>query len=113
MMMDGSILPVAITISMGIVSVSLLMLFIRVVIGPTMPDRAAALDAIGINLIAMIGLLAIRMQTIHFNDVILLIAIITFIGTVALAKFLVSGSVIDREMDNSNKPREERRNSDE
>ncbi|NGP43477.1 Na(+)/H(+) antiporter subunit F1 [Bacillaceae bacterium SIJ1] len=90
------ILMASTSIGLIIVSVSIAMLLIRVIIGPTLPDRAAALDTLGINLIAMAGLLAIRLSTIHFNDVILLIAILTFIGTVALAKFLVKGVVIER-----------------
>lgn len=83
-------------ICMLIVAISIVMLLYRAVKGPTDPDRAVALDTIGVNLIAMIGLLAIHLVTVKFNDIILLIGILTFIGTVALAKFLEKGVIIDR-----------------
>ncbi len=83
-------------ICMVVTAVSIVMLLYRAIKGPTNPDRAVALDTIGVNLIAMTGLLAIYLVTIEFNDVILLIGILTFIGTVAIAKFLEKGVIIDR-----------------
>lgn len=81
------------------VSVSLLMLLYRAIKGPTNPDRAVALDILGINLMALAGLIAILLVTTKFNDVILLIGILLFIGTVAIAKFLEKGVIIERDMD--------------
>ncbi|ARI76986.1 Na(+)/H(+) antiporter subunit F1 [Halobacillus mangrovi] len=81
------------------VSVSVLILLYRAIKGPTNPDRAVALDIIGINLMALAGLIAILLVTTKFNDVILLIGILLFIGTVALAKFLEKGVIIERDMD--------------
>jgi multicomponent Na+:H+ antiporter subunit F len=81
------------------ISFSLLLLLYRVVKGPTNPDRAVALDAIGANLMALAGLIAIVLVTTKFNDVILLIGILLFIGTIAIAKFLEKGVIIDRDMD--------------
>jgi multicomponent Na+:H+ antiporter subunit F len=82
-----------------ITAISILMLLYRALKGPTNPDRAVALDAMGVNLIAMAGLLAILLVTNKFNDVILLIGILTFIGTVALAKFIEKGVIIERDHD--------------
>jgi multicomponent Na+:H+ antiporter subunit F len=81
-------------ISLG---VSMFALLYRAIFGPTNPDRAVALDTIGVILIAMSGLLAILAKTTYFNDVILLIGILSFIGTVALAKFLEKGVIIERD----------------
>ncbi|GAA0483017.1 Na(+)/H(+) antiporter subunit F1 [Salinibacillus aidingensis] len=81
------------------ISVSIFILIYRVLKGPTNPDRAVALDAIGINLMALAGLLAILLVTTQFNDVILLIGILLFIGTIAIAKFLEKGVIIDRDRD--------------
>ncbi|UFT97853.1 Na(+)/H(+) antiporter subunit F1 [Radiobacillus kanasensis] len=82
-----------------VTSISLIILLFRAIAGPTNPDRAVALDAIGINLMAMAGLLAIMLLTTKFNDVILLIGILLFIGTIAIAKYLEKGVIIDRDMD--------------
>ncbi|MRG86674.1 Na(+)/H(+) antiporter subunit F1 [Salinibacillus xinjiangensis] len=79
------------------ISISIFILLYRVLKGPTNPDRAVALDTIGINLMALAGLLAIFLVTTQFNDVILLIGILLFIGTIAIAKFLEKGVIIDRD----------------
>ncbi|QTM99902.1 Na(+)/H(+) antiporter subunit F1 [Sediminibacillus dalangtanensis] len=78
-------------------SVSLILLMIRAIKGPTNPDRAVALDAIGINLMALVGLIAILLVTTKLNDIVLLIGILLFIGTIALAKFIEKGVIIDRD----------------
>ncbi|WLR49922.1 Na(+)/H(+) antiporter subunit F1 [Bacillus tianshenii] len=78
-------------------ALSLVMLLYRAIKGPTSPDRAVALDTIGINLIALTALYAIKIETTKFNDIILLIGILAFIGTVAIAKFLEKGVIIDRD----------------
>ncbi|WP_077621429.1 Na(+)/H(+) antiporter subunit F1 [Sediminibacillus massiliensis] len=80
-------------------SISLILLLIRAIKGPTNPDRAVALDAIGINLMALTGLAAILLVTTNLNDVVLLIGGLLFIGTIAIAKFLEKGVIIDRDMD--------------
>ncbi|WP_407701380.1 Na(+)/H(+) antiporter subunit F1 [Virgibacillus senegalensis] len=70
---------------------------VRAIKGPTNPDRAVALDAIGINLMALVGLIAILLVTTKLNDIVLLIGILLFIGTIALAKFIEKGVIIDRD----------------
>lgn len=87
------------TICIIVIGISILMLVYRAVKGPTNPDRAVALDAIGINLIAMTGVLCIHLDTAKFESIILLIGILTFIGTIALAKFIEEGVVIERDRD--------------
>ncbi|WP_062049976.1 Na(+)/H(+) antiporter subunit F1 [Bacillus sp. JCM 19034] len=80
-----------------VMSTSLLVCFVRTVIGPTMPDRIVALDAFGINLIGFIAVLMILQETIAYSEVILVISILSFIGTIALSKFLERGAVFDRD----------------
>ncbi|SDD17951.1 multicomponent Na+:H+ antiporter subunit F [Terribacillus halophilus] len=80
-------------------SVSILLLIIRVMRGPTNADRAVALDAIGVNIMAFAALLAIILITPNFNDIVLLIGILLFIGTVAIAIYLEKGDLIDTEDD--------------
>jgi len=87
------------TIAVLGVSISVMLLLYRAIMGPTNPDRAVALDIIGINLMALAGIIAIILVTTRFNDVVLLIGILLFIGTVAIAKFLEKGVIIERDMD--------------
>ncbi|WP_232423577.1 MULTISPECIES: Na(+)/H(+) antiporter subunit F1 [Bacillus] len=70
-------------------------LIYRVIKGPSIPDRVIALDAIGINLIGIIALISILLDTYAFLEVILLLGILAFIGTVAMAKYLEKGEIIE------------------
>ncbi len=81
------------------ISISLILLVYRVLSGPTNADRAVALDAIGINLVAVAAFVSVILVTTKLNDAILLIAILSFLGTVAIAKYLEKGVIIDRDMD--------------
>lgn len=67
----------------------------RLVKGPGMPDRILALDTLGINAIALVMLIGIAYQTNDYFEAALLIAMMGFVGTVALCKFLLSGDIIE------------------
>lgn len=84
-------------ICMIVVSLSIAGLMYRVFKGPSVPDRLIALDGIGVMLISAIALLSILFDTRFYIDVILLIAIISFIGTVSFSKFIERGEIIERE----------------
>ncbi|GAA0432168.1 MAG: Na(+)/H(+) antiporter subunit F1 [Bacillota bacterium] len=93
------ILHVVVIICFIGIAISLALLLYRVIAGPTQPDRAVALDTIGINLMGLAGLMAIFIVTTKLNDVILLIGILAFLGTLAIAKYLEKGVIIDRDLD--------------
>lgn len=95
----NELVRVSATISLVFIGLSILLLLYRAIKGPTNPDRAVALDAIGINLMGLCGVIAVQLVTTQMNDVILLIGILLFIGTIAIAKFLERGEIIDRDMD--------------
>lgn len=80
-----------------LVSVAFVFLLFRLVKGPTTADRVVALDALGISLISMIALLSLLYDTGYFLEVILLLSILSFIGTTAFAKFLERGEIFDRD----------------
>ena len=89
------ITPVVADIVLMGITVSILLSAYRVVRGPTIPDRVVALDNISINLVAAIVVVSIRAQNAVFVDVALALAILSFLGTVAAAKYLLGGTVID------------------
>lgn len=66
-----------------IIVLSIVGLVYRLVKGPTPSDRVVALDAIGVALICLVGLFSIIVDTSFFLDIILLLAILSFIGTIA------------------------------
>jgi len=81
------------------IAFSLILLMCRVIIGPSNPDRATALDVIGICLMATAALSSVLLVTTKLNDVILLIGILSFLGTLALAKYIEMGVIIERDID--------------
>lgn len=81
------------------ISLSILGLIYRLIKGPSMHDRVIALDAIGINLIALVALISIVLKTSAYLEAILLLGILSFVGTIAFAKFLEKGEIFERERD--------------
>nr|WP_045523950.1 Na(+)/H(+) antiporter subunit F1 [Neobacillus niacini] len=90
-------LEIIIRLALLVCSISMLGLIYRVIKGPSVPDRVIALDAIGVNLIAITALISVVLQSYAFLEIILLLGILAFIGTVAFAKYLEKGAIIERE----------------
>ncbi len=86
-------------ISLFILALSILVSLYRVFKGPSMPDRVMALDAIGINLVAAVAILSVMFRTHAFMDILLLVGILSFIGTIAFARFLERGVAIAHRRD--------------
>lgn len=78
-----------------VASISLILVLIRAVIGPTTSDRIMALDTLGMMIVAMIGMIMMIQETVVYADIALVVAIIGFVGTVAMSKFIERGVVID------------------
>ena len=89
------LLTTAITISFVLVGIALLLSFIRLMIGPAMPDRILALDTLYINSIAMLILLGIYLDSALYFEAALLIAVMGFMGTLALSKYLLRGDIME------------------
>lgn len=82
-----------------VLALSISMSLYRVFKGPSMPDRVIALDAIGIHLIAIVAVLSIWLNTQAYLEIILLLGILAFIGTIAFSKFIERGVVFERNRD--------------
>lgn len=79
------------------ISIALFICFVRTIIGPTTSDRIVALDTFGITLIGFIGIIMMLQETLAYTEVILVISILAFVGTVAMSKFIERGVIIDRD----------------
>ena len=86
-------------VSVFILSLSTLATLYRVLRGPSMPDRVIALDTIGINLIAIVAVISVMLKTQAYLEIILLIGILAFLGTIAFSKYMERGVVIESERD--------------
>lgn len=82
--------------SLGFLSFAVMATIYRLVKGPTAPDRIQALDALGINLISGVAIFSVLLRNTGFFEVILLIGILSFIGTIAFARYLERGVAIER-----------------
>ena len=76
-----------------IASAMLLNLF-RLLRGPDMPDRILALDTMYINAVALIVIGCIALNTKIYFEAALLIAMMGFVSTVALSKYIARGDII-------------------
>ncbi|HEX7060723.1 MAG TPA: K+/H+ antiporter subunit F [Woeseiaceae bacterium] len=68
---------------------------VRLFWGPNAQDRILALDVFYINGMLTLLMLGIRSDSTAYFDMALLIALFGFVGTIALAKFLLRGEVIE------------------
>ncbi|MCR8645401.1 Na(+)/H(+) antiporter subunit F1 [Paenibacillus sp. N1-5-1-14] len=90
------IFETVLVVALCILVLAILANLYRIIIGPSSADRVQALDSIGINLIASTAVFSVLLDTHAFFDLILLIGILSFIGTVAFARFIERGVVIER-----------------
>ncbi|MEZ5616525.1 MAG: K+/H+ antiporter subunit F [Rhodocyclaceae bacterium] len=67
----------------------------RLVRGPDATDRILALDTLTINAIALLVLFGVRTASSAYFEAALLLAVMGFVGTVALAKYLLRGDIIE------------------
>ncbi|MDO5641428.1 MAG: K+/H+ antiporter subunit F [Paracoccus sp. (in: a-proteobacteria)] len=76
-------------------SAALLFNLYRVLTAPGVPDRILALDTMTINMIAMLTLFGIRQGSTIYFEASLLFAMVGFVSTVAYAKFILRGNIIE------------------
>lgn len=88
-------LTAAIEIAFVLIGVAQALTLYRLVRGPDTTDRILALDTLGINTIAVIVLFGVRAASTTYFEVALLLALLSFVGTVALCKFLLRGDIIE------------------
>ena len=65
--------------------------FIRLVIGPTLADRVVAVEVIGAIVAAFIVVAAIHKGEVSFIDIALVFALVSFLGTLGFARFVLRG----------------------
>ncbi|MGE0874969.1 MAG: K+/H+ antiporter subunit F [Burkholderiales bacterium] len=85
----------ALNVAFGSIAVALALSLWRLARGPDVPDRILALDAMYINAVAFIVLLGIRTGSAAYFEAALLIALFGFVATVALARYVARGDVLD------------------
>ena len=87
--------PALFIIIFATLSVSLVLVLYRIVKGPTVLDRLMCLDVVALIIICMMVIWELAVGTQYFFDAVLVLTISGFISTVALAKYLESGDLIE------------------
>ncbi len=88
-------LDTVIAIAYALVSLALVLSLWRLLRGPDAPDRILGLDTLYVNTIALLVLLGIHLGNAIYFEAALLIAMMGFVGTVALCKYLLRGDIIE------------------
>ncbi|MBF7688724.1 monovalent cation/H+ antiporter complex subunit F [Acinetobacter rathckeae] len=89
------ILPYVLGICLTMITISMLLCLVRMVTGPSIVDRLLALDTLFLNTSGLIIVLGIYWATNLLFEGALFISMLSFISTVALARYFTSGHVID------------------
>ncbi|MBD3619700.1 MAG: K+/H+ antiporter subunit F [Chromatiales bacterium] len=85
----------ALYIAFTLVGLAVVLAFWRLLRGPSAPDRILALDTLYVNTIALLVLFGIHLGNNIYFEAALLIALMGFVGTVALCKYLLRGDIIE------------------
>ena len=85
----------ALDFALAAVAVAMALTGWRLVAGPEPTDRVLALDTLYINTVGLVILLGIRLGSDLLFEAALVIAMLGFIGTVALARFVMRGDVVE------------------
>ncbi len=93
--MSINILVLSLDIAVGAVSLAMALCAWRLMRGPHITDRLLAIDTLYINAVALVVLLGIRLQTPLLFEAALIMAMLGFVTTVALARYLTRGDVIE------------------
>jgi multicomponent K+:H+ antiporter subunit F len=88
-------IPLALDIATGAIMVAMLLCGLRLLRGPEIPDRLLAIDTLYVNVVALVIVLGMRQGTELLFEAALIVAMLGFVSTVALARYLTRGDVIE------------------
>ncbi|KQY86486.1 MULTISPECIES: K+/H+ antiporter subunit F [Roseateles] len=89
------LLAIAITVTLVLYGLAMVVGLLRLMRGPSAQDRVLALDFLFVVALLIMLVLAIRYDSSMYFEAALLMALFGFVGSVALAKFLLRGEVIE------------------
>ncbi len=85
----------AVTIGGLAVGMAMLLNLYRMAVGPDIVDRVLAFDTLSVNAVALIVLIGVGLGSQLYFEAALLIAMLGFVSTVALCKYILRGNVIE------------------
>ncbi|MEL6410385.1 MAG: K+/H+ antiporter subunit F [Pseudomonadota bacterium] len=94
-MSPADVLNFALIVALFALAFGQVMSMVRLLIGPTTGDRVLALDTMVINALGLVIVLGMHQGVKVYFEVALLIAMLGFVSTVALARFILRGDIIE------------------
>ena len=91
----AAVMDIAVIITFVILVLGQILSMVRLILGPTSGDRILALDTMVINALGLVVVLGIYQGVQIYFEVSLLIAMLGFVSTVALARFILRGDIIE------------------
>jgi len=91
----NTLFELAVTFAQFCFALAMICATIRLLRGPTAQDRTLALDTLYVSSMMMLVVLGIHSSTTVYTDIALVIALFGFVGSIALAKFLLGREVIE------------------
>lgn len=88
--MSATVLSVVTMIALVILALALLLSVVRVIIGPSLPDRVLALDLLTVSAMGFVGAIAIRTGLTLYLDIAIALALLGFLATVGFARYILS-----------------------
>lgn len=95
-------LDIAVNLGFAMIFIAIGLAAWRLVRGPSLPDRVIALDMMSIAIVSFCGLAAVKSGVSAFLDVALVLALVSFLATVALARY--AERQIERQKDKEEQP---------
>ena len=94
-MTPQALVGTAVVATMVVVGVAMVLALLRLLRGPTVPDRVLALDTLFVATIAQLILLGMHLGTAVYFEVALIIAMLGFVGTVVLSKYVIRRDIVE------------------
>lgn len=93
--MNSPVLSWALPVALVVLALAMLLCLVRVALGPNAQDRILALDCMYLNGMLFMLLLGIYYSSTNYFEAAMLIALLGFVSSTALAKFLLRGELIE------------------
>jgi multisubunit Na+/H+ antiporter MnhF subunit len=81
-------------VALGVIAIAIALCIVRAVKGPSLFDRVMAFDCIALSMVGAMLVISILLSTAVFMDVVLVVALLGFLGAVAFAAYL-EGTLVD------------------
>ncbi len=90
-------LDFAVILSLGLLTAALLITVLRVVVGPTLPDRILALDTLVAVAIGYIAVVGVKTGFSLYLDIAIALGLVGFLATIAFARFVLERGMSDED----------------